>query len=249
MPSSRTSSTATPSSSRSTSRAASTARTAIIDLLREDHKRAKKAFRDFEKLDPQEDADECQAVVTRTCGELRVHTALEEELLYPALHEVLKEEDLVDEAEVEHMSARRLIDQLTDMGPEDDKFVATFRVLGEYVKHHIREEESEIFPQMQRAKYDWQSMQQEMERRRVDLMAEHLPDQPEDGEEVDDADDVDEADEADQADGAGRGGMMDDESRDDEAGIDEASRTERVSKTDRQREKKAAEEQDSLPEG
>lgn len=184
MPSSRTTHATTSASPRSASRTASAARTAIVDLLKEDHKRAKKAFRDIEKLDPHEDAEEFEAVVTQTCNELRVHTALEEELLYPALHEALSEPDLIDEAEVEHMTAKNLIEQLEGMQPDDGKFIATFRVLGEYVKHHIREEETEMFPQMQRAKLDWPSMQQEIESRREALMAEYMPEEAEEAEET-----------------------------------------------------------------
>ena len=127
------------------SRNNSAARSEIIEELKEDHKRVRQAFREAEKLDAEEDGEELKALVDQTCAELEVHAQLEEELFYPAAREVLKEADLVDEAEVEHMSAKALIAQLREMSPEDEKYAATFKVLGEYVNHHIKEEEREMF--------------------------------------------------------------------------------------------------------
>lgn len=164
-----------PNTNRSNNRADSTARNIILTMLKDDHKRVKKAFRDFEKLDPHENAEECRKLVQHTCGELEVHATLEEELFYPAARAYLNEEDLIDEAEVEHASAKALIAQLKGMDPDDDKFAATFKVLGEYIKHHIREEENEMFPQLGRAKLDWQGMSEEISSRREELMQEFLP--------------------------------------------------------------------------
>lgn len=162
--------------SRSASRANSTARAEIIETLTGDHKRVKKAFRDFAKMDAQDDPEGCEALVDQTLAELEVHTSLEEELFYPSVRGALKEADLVDEAEVEHMSAKQLIEQLRTMSPGDDKYAATFTVLGEYVNHHIREEEREMFPQLERTRgVDWATLQQEMTARREELMAEHMP--------------------------------------------------------------------------
>lgn len=168
---------ATTTTRRSSNRASSQARDDIITMLKDDHKRAKKAFRDFEKLDPHEDAEQCEAIVQRTCAELELHSMLEEELLYPAARSVLGEEDLVDEAEVEHMTAKLLIAQLKDMTAEDDKYGATFTVLGEYIKHHVKEEEGEMFPQLGRARLDWEQLCNEMKERRAELEQELLPEQ------------------------------------------------------------------------
>lgn len=164
--------------SRSASRAKSNARNEIIEMLKDDHKRAKKAFRDFEKLDPQDDAQRCQELVETTCAELTLHTTLEEELFYPAARGVMKEEDLLDEAEVEHMTAKQLIEQLKgmDIGADAARYSATFKVLGEYVKHHVKEEENEMFPQLERARLDWEGLRDEMVARREELTAELMPD-------------------------------------------------------------------------
>ena len=155
------------------SRNNSTARSEIIEELKEDHKRVRQAFRAAEKLDAEEDGEELKEIVDQTCAELEVHAQLEEELFYPAAREVLKEADLVDEAEVEHMSAKALIAQLRAMSPEDEKYAATFKVLGEYVNHHIKEEENEMFPGLQgRSGAEWEQVQQQMETRREQLMSE-----------------------------------------------------------------------------
>lgn len=174
MPTSRTHSGASPRS-RASSRAGSTARNEIIAMLKDDHKRAKKAFRDFEKLDPHEDPERCQSLVTQTCKELEIHAKLEEELFYPAARECLGDEELIDEAEVEHGSLKMLIGNLENLTPEDEKYAATFKVLGEYVKHHVGEEEGEIFPQLSHAKFNWEELQNEMTQRREVLMKEYLP--------------------------------------------------------------------------
>jgi hemerythrin-like domain-containing protein len=160
---------------RATSRARASARNEILTMLKDDHKRAKRAFRDFEKLDPDSDQDKCRELVAQTCGELEVHATLEEELFYPAVRECIKEEDLIDEAEVEHMTAKTLIAQLKDMTPDDPKYAASFTVLGEYVKHHIKEEENEVFPQLSRARLDWDKLCDLIHERRDQLMEEYLP--------------------------------------------------------------------------
>ncbi|HLU78297.1 MAG TPA: hemerythrin domain-containing protein, partial [Burkholderiaceae bacterium] len=70
--------------------------------------------------------------------------------------------DLLDEAKVEHASAKDLIAQLMQMSPEDDLYDAKFIVLGEYVNHHIAEEEDELFPEVAKEKYDLRELEQPM---------------------------------------------------------------------------------------
>lgn len=155
------------------SRNNSAAKSEIIEELKEDHKRVRQAFRAAEKLDAEEDGEELKAIVDQTCAELEVHAQLEEELFYPAARQALKEADLVDEAEVEHGSAKALIAQLRGMGPEDQKYAATFKVLGEYINHHVKEEENEMFPALQgRPGVQWEEVQEQMETRREQLMSE-----------------------------------------------------------------------------
>jgi len=154
---------------RSTNRAASTARNQVLQQLKDDHKRVKKAYRDFQKLDIEQDPQACEAIVQQVLQELSVHAALEEELLYPAARDAISDEDLIDEAEVEHESMHVFLNQLRGMGPDDEKFAARFTVLCEYVLHHVKEEESEMFPQLERARLDWEGLAQEMDERRQEL--------------------------------------------------------------------------------
>ena len=154
---------------RANSRAASDARAQILSSLKDDHKRVKKAYKDFQKLDIESDPEACQAIVEQVCKELTVHATLEEELLYPAARDAA-DEDLIDEAEVEHETVKALISQLEGMGPDDEKYTARFTVLCEYVLHHVKEEEGEMFPQLERARLDWETMAAEMAERREALM-------------------------------------------------------------------------------
>lgn len=170
---------------RSNSRANATAREEVLDALKDDHKRAKKAFKTFQKLDSDEDSQKCAALVDQTCTELKLHTELEEEILYPTAREALAEADLVDEAEVEHATAKQLIEQLERMTPDDDKYRATFTVLGEYVQHHVKEEEGEMFPQLANAKVDWKDVQARMAQRREELATELMPESESEDEEED----------------------------------------------------------------
>lgn len=164
--------------SRTSTRAAAAARTEVLGQLKDDHKRVKKAYRDFQKLDREEDPEACEALVSQVLDELSVHAAVEEELLYPAARDAIDEADLIDEAEVEHESMHALIEQLRGMSPDDEKYAARFTVLCEYVLHHVKEEEGEMFPQLERAKLDWESLAAEMQERRQELS-------PMEGEEAD----------------------------------------------------------------
>ena len=106
------------SSNRSASRGS--AKNQILTMLKTDHKKVKKAFKDFDKLDPQEDPESCRALVDETLASIEVHAELEEQIFYPAARNAMKEDDLIDEAEVEHMTAKTLIQQLKGMSPDDD---------------------------------------------------------------------------------------------------------------------------------
>lgn len=155
---------------RNRTRANTMACAAVLDMLREDHKRAKKAFHEFSLMDIDDDPESARLLVTRTCAELTMHASLEESFLYPAARSVIAEEEMVDEAEVEHVTTRRLIDTLRKMSPTDKKYCAYFAVLGEYVRSHIREEELEMFPLLQGAKLDWVAIKQQMDMRRSELL-------------------------------------------------------------------------------
>jgi hypothetical protein len=140
-----------------------------INMLKEDHERVEKAFKDFEKLD-REDTEAARQLVTMVCEELKLHTTLEEEIFYPAVREAIDDEDIMNEASVEHETAKMLIEQLENMPPDDPNFHATFTVLGEYVMHHVEEEEDEMFPQAKKSDLDFEALAQRMKERREELM-------------------------------------------------------------------------------
>jgi len=154
------------------SRGNSKAKNDIIEMLTADHQRVKRAFREGERLAQQGDMEALEPLVQQTCAELTVHAQIEEAVFYPAVREAIKEPELIDEAEIEHASAKELIAQLQGMRAEDPKFAAIFKVLGEYVKHHIKEEESELFEQLNRTGIQWEPLLQEMQELRAELMAE-----------------------------------------------------------------------------
>ena len=141
-----------------------------IDLLKQDHERVEKAFKEFEKLDRQ-DAEACRRLIAGVCEALTAHTTLEEEIFYPAVREAIEDEDLMNEAAVEHETARMLIEQLQNMGPDDPNYFATFTVLGEYVRHHIKEEQNEMFPAARKSGIDLAALGERLRARRDELPA------------------------------------------------------------------------------
>ncbi|HVY04426.1 MAG TPA: hemerythrin domain-containing protein [Burkholderiales bacterium] len=143
-------------------------------LLMADHKKVSKIFADYEKAADGDTARK-QELAKMACDELTVHAQVEEELLYPALYEAFKDSDdaLVDEAEVEHGTIKQLVATLQESDPSDRLFDANMTVLAEYVKHHVKEEESEIFPKARKAKsLDLKRMGQEIAARKAQLQEE-----------------------------------------------------------------------------
>jgi hemerythrin superfamily protein len=142
-----------------------------IEILKHDHDKVKKAFKEFEKME-RADTEAAQQLVQTVCEDLKLHTTLEEEIFYPAVREAIDDEDLMNEAQVEHETAKVLIEQLENMGADDPNFHATFTVLGEYVTHHIKEEEGEMFPQVGKSDLDLEELGQRMKQRMQELTGE-----------------------------------------------------------------------------
>ncbi len=146
------------------------------DLLDADHRAVKKLFKEYEELTESRARNAAQKkldLAHQICMDLTVHAQIEEEIFYPALRAAIKETDLLDEAEVEHQSAKDLIAQIQDAAEADDKFDAKVKVLGEYIDHHVKEERGEIFVKARAArKLDLVSMRDELEARKEELMSE-----------------------------------------------------------------------------
>ena len=141
-----------------------------VQLLTEDHKKVKKLFKDFERIKSQDGAaEEKSALVQQICMELTIHTKVEEEIFYPVVRESIDEEDLMDEADVEHAGAKALIQQLEDMKPEDDHYDAKVKVLGEYIDHHVKEEHEEMFPKAKKARVDMVELGARIAERKAEL--------------------------------------------------------------------------------
>jgi hemerythrin-like domain-containing protein len=101
-----------------------------------------------------------------------VHAQIEEELFYPAIRKLPEAGDMIDEAAVEHQSIKDLVVQLEAMRPGDDLFEAKVKVLSEYVKHHVKEEESEIFPEAKDSDIDLEALGRKLEERKSELSGE-----------------------------------------------------------------------------
>jgi hemerythrin-like domain-containing protein len=162
--------------------------TNAIELLTDDHQEVLSLFEDFRSLREDEDADDDvkQTLVERICTELTIHSEIEEELLYPALRDAFDDHSQLDEAEVEHAIAEQLIAELESMEPGDDLYDAKVIVLGEYVRHHIDEEQEKLFPKAKKAKVDLDTLGEELALRKEELRTEFgMPDQGDDAIEED----------------------------------------------------------------
>jgi len=148
-------------------------KTDAIELLIQDHRNVERLFKQYEKLVEEEGSyNEREALAATICAELSVHAQVEEEIFYPAARDILDEEDLVDEAVVEHASAKDLIAQLADMSPDDDLYDAKVKVLGELIEHHVEEEEEQMFPKCKKARLDTASLGTQMVERKMELAEE-----------------------------------------------------------------------------
>ena len=138
-------------------------------LLTEDHRKVQKMFEEFKRLGD-DDLEEKEDLVRTACTELRIHAMVEEEIFYPALRGEIKDTSLLDEASVEHTVAKQLIGELEEMTADDELYDAKFIVLGEYVNHHIAEEEKELFAQAKRSKVDMQAIGEQLHNRKQEIL-------------------------------------------------------------------------------
>lgn len=144
-----------------------------VDLLDADHIAVKKLFTAYKKLcDANAPAEEKREIAEKICQELTVHAQIEEEIFYPQVREAINDDPLLDEAEVEHGTAKDLIAQISAMDPEDDLYDARVTVLGEYIDHHVKEEREEMFPKARKSELDLVALADELSRQKMELMEE-----------------------------------------------------------------------------
>lgn len=141
-----------------------------VDLLTDDHLQVSALFKQYEKLAKKKaSADERRSLAATICGMLKVHTMIEEEIFYPAARKARIEASLLDEADIEHASAKDLIGQIESGEPDDDHYDARVKVLGEYVTHHVVEEHTEMFTKCRRSGMDLVALRERMAARKAAL--------------------------------------------------------------------------------
>lgn len=139
-----------------------------VELLTTEHQEVADLFETFESAE----VDEQEALAAQICQQLTLHAQIEEEILYPAAKSALADDDvdLVNEAAVEHATLKDLIAKIEAMDATEEPYKATVIVLGEYVKHHVEEEETELFPLLQGTDLDLDAMGSELASRKQELM-------------------------------------------------------------------------------
>ena len=141
-----------------------------VDLLTDDHLEVGALFKQYEKLAKKEaPADQRRTLAQTICDMLKAHTTIEEEIFYPAARRAGLDADLLDEADIEHASAKDLIAQIEAGNPDGDHYDAKVKVLGEYITHHVVEEHTEMFPKCRRSTMDLVGLRGEMEARKLSI--------------------------------------------------------------------------------
>jgi len=137
-------------------------------MLRADHQKVSELFKEYESA---HSASRKKALVAEICQELTVHAQIEEEVFYPAVKAALKDKELIPEATVEHATLKDLIAQVEGVEPDGEMYDAKVKVMSEYVKHHVKEEQGEIFPKARETDLDMKDLGRQMAERKAQLMA------------------------------------------------------------------------------
>jgi hemerythrin superfamily protein len=146
-----------------------------IEMLTSDHREVEGLFEQYESSKGRMDEDQKFELAQQICEALAMHATIEEEIFYPAVRAKTEEElgETLDEAEVEHDAVKFLIEQIEESEESDGSFDAKVKVLSEYVKHHVKEEEGEMFPKVKSdAILDLDFLGAEMAKRKEELLAE-----------------------------------------------------------------------------
>ena len=142
-----------------------------IDLLKKDHDEVNALFKDYEMLaEGNGDAGDRRELSKRICGMLAVHAMIEEEIFYPAARAAKVDAALLNEAEIEHGSAKQLIAEIGAAQTDDPLYDARVQVLGEYIRHHVKEEEHELFPACRKAEMNMAELGARLQKRKGQLL-------------------------------------------------------------------------------
>lgn len=144
-----------------------------LDLLKSDHRAIEQLFDSFHQLMKSRANRSTQRqkneLVGNICRELTLHADIEEQIFYPAARKAIRNDELMDEALVEHRTVRALVDQLSAMRAGDALYDANVIVLAEYVRHHVHEEERTLFAQVRRTPIDLAALGQRLRERKEEL--------------------------------------------------------------------------------
>ena len=138
-----------------------------IALLKADHEAVSQLFAEYEKT---RSLLNKRTLVADICSSLSVHAQIEEEIFYPAVKAALKDKVLVPEAAVEHAGVKALISQLEGLEPDGEMYDAKVKVLSEYVKHHVKEEQNEMFPKAKASSIDMAELGARLNARKNELL-------------------------------------------------------------------------------
>jgi len=152
-------------------------KTNAITLLKEDHRKVKDLFDQFEDASS---ASQKHKIAKEAIQELKIHAAIEEEIFYPTVRQNIEdEENIMNEAQEEHHVAKVLIAELDALESFDETYEAKFIVLAENVRHHIKEEEGNMFPEAKDMDVDMEALGQQLMERKEELKSQGVPKTPE----------------------------------------------------------------------
>jgi hemerythrin superfamily protein len=141
-----------------------------VELLEQDHRQVEELFDEYDQLKGEDKRK--GEVAQRICLALEIHAQIEEEIFYPQARDATNDDEMIDESLVEHAAVKNLISEIEEMEVGDDLYDAKIRVLGEMVKHHIQEEEEEVFPELESAKIDLEALGKALAERKETLLSE-----------------------------------------------------------------------------
>ncbi|HJQ57826.1 MAG TPA: hemerythrin domain-containing protein [Vineibacter sp.] len=137
------------------------ARLDALKLLRTDHEEVAALFKQAKTARGRK-----QAIVDQICQALIVHATIEEEIFYPACQaQVVDVEDVLAEAKVEHQTLKELIAKI-GLSEPGEQYDAQVTVLEEYVKHHVKEEHTALFPKVRKSSLDLAELGQQLASRK-----------------------------------------------------------------------------------
>jgi hemerythrin superfamily protein len=144
-----------------------------IALLKSDHREAEDLFEKYDKLKDADKTQEKFAVAKEVCSALLIHMEIEEKIFYPGVRGPVDDDDLMNEAVVEHAGAKELIEQLGLLKPDDPMFDAKIKVLSEQIQHHVDEEEKEMFPKAEKSGVDLEQLGEKLFTAKNEMRVKH----------------------------------------------------------------------------